>query len=546
MALALLAGLVAALTPGAGWAQQIWLGPRALNVNQPAAADWNLLFAPNPDWHLLARQINVFLIPTNALLLTPPAQLRAMEASLARHHIALAMPVQSVLPPAGATCGHQEGYADAWVAPKLIAKLRPLGVRLDILRLDGPLWFGHYATGPGSCHLPIPVLARQVAAAIAPYLAAYPHAELGDVEGPQALAQHPHWQANYLAFKRALEADTGRKLAFLQADVNWREPDWPTALSAEATFAHRAGMKFGIIYDSDSLARSSADWVARARVAFDQAETLYHLIPDAAVFQTWNEIPDHIFPETAPGAQSRLVALYLRPRTALSLTRQGRVLRGRLTAAGAGVAGANVRIDALGTAPGQAPPLRVAQGRVPAKARFAILGLRVNSECLCAGDNNLLFGTLSYQETAGGADHAAKFFMPPPHLAPGVRLRPEVIGGAPLLHLRVGPDAAFGFNSRIFPVTPGARFRFSVPLGTLNGRGLFGTATLIWLDAQQHGLFRTNITLGADAHPVATARTDAGGGFTLQLPAGRGLAHQALRAFYPGSHTTRAAYAALP
>ena len=541
-----LAMLVPLLRPLQSQATQIWFGPRTPDYAVTAARDWPQMFADNPDWHQLAGQINVFLAAAGYFLITPPAQLRAMEASLARHHIKLAMPVQSVLPPAGAGCGQQEGYADAWVAPKLIAKLRPLGVRLDILRLDGPLWFGHYATGPGTCRLPIPVLARQVAAAIAPYLAAFPRAELGDVEGPQALAQHPHWQENYLAFKRALEVDTGRKLAFLQADVNWRAPDWPTALAAEAAFAHRAGMKFGIIYDSDSLARGSAAWVANARAAFDKAETLYHLIPADAVFQTWNTIPDHIFPETAPGAQSRLIALYLRQRTALTLARRGRVLRGRLTAAGGGVAGTSVRIEALGTAPGQAPPVLVAQGRVPAKARFAILGLRVNSECLCAGDDNLLFGTLTYQETAGGAGHAAMFYMPPPHLAPGVTLRPEVIGGMPLLHLRVRPNAAFGFNSAIFPVTPGARFRFSVPLGTLNGRGLFGTATLIWLDAQQHGLFRTNIMLGADPHPVATARTDAGGGFTLRLPAGRGLAHQALRAFYPGSHTTRAAYAAVP
>ena len=41
-------------------------------------------------------------------------------------------------------------------------------------------------------------------------------------------------------------------------------------------------------------------------------------------------------------------------------------------------------------------------GTVPSAARFAIIGMRVNSECLCGGLNDLMVGNLRYAESAGG------------------------------------------------------------------------------------------------------------------------------------------------
>jgi hypothetical protein len=83
------------------------------------------------------------------------------------------------------------------------------------------------------------------------------------------------------------------------------------------------------------------------------------------------------------------------------------------------------------------------------------------------------------------------------------------------------------------------------PLGSLNGDGLFGRATVVWLDAKQQGFKRDNITVGNDAAPVAAAVTDALGNFAAALPEN---AHwrRALLLDYAGSAALRAAYAAAP
>ena len=48
-------------------------------------------------------------------------------------------------------------------------------------------------------------------------------------------------------------------------------------------------MQFGVIYNSDGEAPTDQAWVAEAKRHFDELETRYGLIPDQAVFQTWNQ-----------------------------------------------------------------------------------------------------------------------------------------------------------------------------------------------------------------------------------------------------------------
>jgi hypothetical protein len=85
---------------------------------------------------------------------------------------------------------------------------------------------------------------------------------------------------------------------------------------------------------------------------------------------------------------------------------------------------------------------------VGVQARFAVLGLRVNTECFCSGDNDLLFGALCYQETAGGAARYEFHYGASPSLQARIALTPTVIANRPLLHLYVAPGCNFGFNSR--------------------------------------------------------------------------------------------------
>ena len=76
-------------------------------------------------------------------------------------------------------------------------------------------------------------------------------------------------------------------------------------------------------------------------------------------------------------------------------------------------------------------------------------------------------------------------------------------------------DRQFLLNSPPFPVTPGAHYVFSVPLGATDIDGLYGTATIIWLDRNGRGISRTNILDQGDRFPAGAVTTDSDGAFRL-------------------------------
>jgi hypothetical protein len=536
-----LTALLILLAPASVRGQEIWFGPRTPDYSVIGVKDWDLLFHPNPEWNQLTGQIQVFLAAAGFFLITPDDQLQAMAADLAKRHIGWAMETGSIAQRPNEDCDRREGYANPNVIPRVASKLTRLGIRLSLVRLDGPLWSGHYQ----GCQLPVAEVATRVADTMRPLLDAFPDMAVGNVEAVGSLSQYPDWQANYVTFVHDVEPAMGRKMAFLHVDINWREPNWTTVIPASARLAHSLGEKFGVIYNSDGLAPSDEVWVAEAKRHFDELETRYGLIPDQAVFHTWDAHPTHVFPETSDASHSYLIAQYLLPRTHLIAHHSPTGVQGRLTqVSGQPVAGAPIAVDVVGDDPNTPPPIRTISGTVPPDARYAVLGLRVNTECFCSGTNDVMFGPLSYQETAGGSVHYEYRQTAPPRVVdPDVAATPVLVANQPLIRLKVAPSRTYAFNSAIFPVTPGAQFQFQVPIGSLNGTGMAGTVTVIWMDAQQHGYKRAYVTVGNDDTPIAAAVTDASGGFAVALPDSTHWRERPLLAQYAGSPTLRAAYA---
>ncbi|MEA2817680.1 MAG: hypothetical protein QOI93_5494, partial [Rhodospirillaceae bacterium] len=100
-------------------------------------------------------------------------------------------------------------------------------------------------------------------------------------------------------------------------------------------------------------------------------------------------------------------------------------------------------------------------------------------------------------------------------------------------------DQQFLLNSAAFLVTPGAHYIFTAPLGAIDVDGLYGTATIIWLDHNGNGISRTNIFAQGDRFPAGTATTDANGAFSL--PAST----QVRELSFAGTTTSRPALARL-
>jgi hypothetical protein len=541
------------VSTGVAGAQEIWFGPRGPDVRPGGAADWNDLFKPTQAWAALASKIQVFVITAGYVVQVSDAELTAAAADLAARHIVLALGMQSVDIQPGDTCGHQEGYGPVGYSLKAAQKLSRLGIRLRYLALDEPLWFGHYEGSDQGCKLPIDALAKRVAANVKAYAQFFPDMVLGDIEPVPLITTYSDWQTAFVTFAEQLRRDTGLSLSFLQTDVDWRVPSFPRGLHTVADFAHRHGLRLGIIYNGDGLDKDGAAWAKDALHHADIVEAVEGIVPDQAAIETWDQQPTRVLPVTADSTLGYVADKYGNPRPHLVARFAGHAVTGRLTdAAGRPLQDVPILLERSGVAQNLPPDVQSATGVVPHDARFAILGVRVNTECLCSGANDLLVGDPSYRENG----HVVQTYPLVRQLAPhaltgwaGAGVAIEHLGGQDFVHLVVTSDNTFGINSPAFAVTPDANFEFQVPLGAVHGDGMFGTATLIWLDAARHGFRRTNIHLGPAARLVAACKTTYDGTFDCRLPDGDAAAaagNHDLRATFAGDAGYRQASVRLP
>jgi hypothetical protein len=147
--------------------------------------------------------------------------------------------------------------------------------------------------------------------------------------------------------------------------------------------------------------------------------------------------------------------------------------------------------------------------------------MRVNTECLCVSSNDLLAGDLTYREagtrihTYSLADEAKAHNG---QAWNGVAITARQVSGHDFAHLVVPNNQHFAFNSEIFAVTPGTPFTLRMPLGSVNGKGMAGSAIVIWFDENRHGIQRSHLFLRSDPSDVIATKTDDNGQFRMTMP----------------------------
>lgn len=284
-------------------------------ISSPAGHhSWEMLYdQPNGPWPAFMDHVKVVSILTQALVKIPDADLARVAARLKQKHIAfgLEMLAQAYDPPG---CGGGvEGYYATDQTAALAAKLKRAGVDLQYIAMDEPLWFGHYYDGKGACRSSIENVAERVAKNLREYQNHFPNVIIGDGEPIPSITDQPHWQDDFREWQRVFRAKTGKPLAFMSVDINWGVKHWPDGLKAWQNFARNDALPFGIIYNAapSSAAMSNQDWLDDAQRNFTHIEKTLGIVPNWAVFASWDKFPGHAITDNYGPGEDYLTKQYL-------------------------------------------------------------------------------------------------------------------------------------------------------------------------------------------------------------------------------------------
>jgi hypothetical protein len=489
---------------------EIWFTPQV-------PVDWLNMWTDDAPWQNAASKVKVIALEYTFIRQTTPAQLLQIAAFAKEHHIQLEIATDSVAKFQNQTCGGIEGYSFHGEILAAIQILQGLGIHLDWVDMDEPVWFGHYTPGPWGCVLSIPDLITDVALNMRDVLTAYPDIQMIELEPIPAVTDQPTWRQDLTQFRLGLAQTLGTAVHFVHADLEWNDPTWQTSLVTFNQYLREQNVGLGIFFNASSTQTTDQAWINAAAANMDTIEGQLGIIPAHAHFSTWNPNPTHNMPETSPLTQTWLINRFVNVPSVLQVQFSGTSANGKLTTfQGRPIANATIQGFIPGVSFSQPLPVTVQTGIVPATATSMILGIRINTECSnCNGLNDLLLGSIQYAETAGGS--AQGTLSPPtwPLTQNGAIVGGQLIGGTIVSRIITQPGQYFLWNSNTFPVTPGATFQLSIPAGTVDGLGWSGNIDIIWISGAGASIPRLLVVPPVGKTLKSTAVTAADGTFQL-------------------------------
>ena len=525
---ALLLVCVVCIVSGSAHANEVWLGPldpvsRAAH-KWDASSDYMELFRSDYKWKTAAANIRVFKIGPGFMQQEKDDDLRLIFSELKRHNIKLALEMGMAT-----RSEHCQESTEAYGAPGLVEGLLTRVYRLGgdpaYIAMDEPLYYGHQYEGGGACKLSV----RQVAADVAPNVklakSIFPNVRIGDIEVVGSSKEFLHATEEWVdAYREAV----GSNLEFLHADESWSR-DGMANLQPLSAFLKSRRINFGIIYNGGATdGQTDQSWGRETTDHFTYIESGLGIVPDQAIFQTWVPLPSHNLPETTFGTLTNLVLQYLRPRSAMTLKRNGAILSGRLTdAAGTAIGGAPISIAAVGAVTAVPATTKSLSSTVFKNARAAIFAVRANKElqCNCSGPVTAIIGKALYYERAG--DGGGKTNI---HEIPGSKIAVDARG----------TDYT---NSPKFQVTPGAAFTLEVPYAARIENEHSAYVAALFVDDAGHEVGRRFLYLESIEALLGMVKTGSDGSFTFDTKTVFASEPQEFRADFLGDDRLRGATA---
>lgn len=463
---------------------QIWFAPFPPNHSlggteappRLGSVDYDDLFNPRAAWSQAARRVQVFKLYAPFLEgAASDNELRSLFRDLNRRGIAVAWEAGPLTPGPGGgasdltgNCGRGvEGFGGE-VNLTTARRIKALGGKLSFVALDGPFGNGINYNGPNACHWSAEKVAHQIVDSTRSLRQIFPNVVVGDIESDHqtSVAELETWMEIYRSV-------SGDYFPFFHLDVDWQAADWPQRASMLEAYLRQRGIRFGMIYNGGFEA-DTADltWLASAQDHMAIYEMQHKGRPDDVVFQSWNDYPHHVLPETDPTAFTHLINRYFDIRTTLQLA---------IGAAPNGASQVTAQLNDRAGNPLVAAPIAFSltpiegrgmyseytlTGTVP--AGITVAGIQIDLEDWAGGKGpiNVDLYQVTYRQSGdtrqrvpnGNFAQGLINWGISPAAARVVSLRPSDRGGRMLHILAGGPIAHAYANSLGFSVIPGSTY----------------------------------------------------------------------------------------
>jgi hypothetical protein len=147
----------------------------------------------------------------------------------------------------------------------------------------------------------------------------FPDILIGDTEalaGPAGAEEYKTWMKTFREVN-------GYDLAFLHMDIDWSRAGWMDEVIAIEEYGNQVNVPVGIIYTGNAFDKTEEAWLSAAGERVKKLEVEKHAEPDHILFQSWNDKPDHVLPETTDFTFTNFINDYFTDKSALGFPREG-------------------------------------------------------------------------------------------------------------------------------------------------------------------------------------------------------------------------------
>lgn len=292
--------------------------PIVAGRNFTGSDDFMKLFEPDAPWQEAASHVQIFKLYGEWVGYASASQIEQAVRDSQRRGFALAMEFG---PLDAEDCGQGiEGFSGVSYAVSAAQRIKSAGGTLSLLAMDEPYYFARFYDGPQACHWSAEKIAREIDQFAQAMKAVFPDILIGDTEaltGPAGAEAYKDWLKTFREIN-------GYDLAFLHMDVDWSRPTWADEVASLIEHGDRVGVPIGMIYAGNAFDNSDEDWLSAAGERAKKLEIGANARPQHVLFQSWNDKPDHVLPETTEYTFTNFINAYFADVSALGFKREGR------------------------------------------------------------------------------------------------------------------------------------------------------------------------------------------------------------------------------